>query len=161
MVDFLIYCFGSNGERKSALPTLNNWTPMTANINWRRHVTKTIFPIVFTATITHWTTCCPRGNCTSKSNLTNWFNYESRNNKIRNYSPFHLRFVPKQCEEIKCVLINLNITSATSLPPHVRESLLDLPGNFLRNDFEFKSYPKTTYFKAFGPIDSTQGPQHS
>lgn len=39
-------------------PTLNNCTPMTANMNCRRHVTRTIFPIVLTATMTHWTTCC-------------------------------------------------------------------------------------------------------
>lgn len=39
------------------LPTLNNCTPITANINCRRHVTSTIFPIVFTATMTHCTTC--------------------------------------------------------------------------------------------------------
>lgn len=38
-------------------PTLNNWTPITANINCSKHVTSTIFPIVFTATITHCTTC--------------------------------------------------------------------------------------------------------
>lgn len=42
------------------VPTLNNCTPMTANINCSRHVTRTIFPMVFTATITHWTTCCMR-----------------------------------------------------------------------------------------------------
>lgn len=39
------------------VPTLNNWTPITANINCSKHVTSTIFPIVFTATITHCTTC--------------------------------------------------------------------------------------------------------
>lgn len=42
---------------KLLAPTLNNWTPITANINCRRHVTRTIFPIVLTATITHCTTC--------------------------------------------------------------------------------------------------------
>lgn len=42
------------------VPTLNNCTPMTANMNCSRHVTRTIFPMVFTATITHWTTCCTR-----------------------------------------------------------------------------------------------------
>lgn len=37
--------------------TLNNCTPITANMNWRRQVTSTMLPIVLTATITHWTTC--------------------------------------------------------------------------------------------------------
>lgn len=39
------------------LPTLNNNTPITANMNCSRHVTRTILPIVLTATITHCTTC--------------------------------------------------------------------------------------------------------
>lgn len=38
-------------------PTLKSCTPMTANTNCRRLVTRTMFPIVFTATMTHCTTC--------------------------------------------------------------------------------------------------------
>lgn len=38
------------------VPTLNNWTPITANMNSSRQVTNTMLPMVFTATITHWTT---------------------------------------------------------------------------------------------------------
>lgn len=46
-----------NDNKLMGNPTLNNCTPITANINCRRQVTNTMFPIVFTATITHWTTC--------------------------------------------------------------------------------------------------------
>lgn len=37
--------------------TLKSWTPMQANIKSRSMVTSTIFPMVLTATNTHWTTC--------------------------------------------------------------------------------------------------------
>lgn len=47
-------CLDNNGL---LVPTLNNWTPITANMNCRRQVTNTMLPMVFTATITHWTTC--------------------------------------------------------------------------------------------------------
>ena len=39
------------------MATLKSWTPMTANMNWRRRVTRTMLPMVLTATMTHWTTC--------------------------------------------------------------------------------------------------------
>lgn len=38
--------------------TLNNWTPMQANMNCSKVVTITMFPMVRMATNTHWTTCC-------------------------------------------------------------------------------------------------------
>ena len=34
---------------------------MTANMNWRRYVTSMIFPMVFMATITHFTTYYKQG----------------------------------------------------------------------------------------------------
>lgn len=37
--------------------TLKSWTPMQANIKSRSMVTSTMFPMVLTATNTHWTTC--------------------------------------------------------------------------------------------------------
>ena len=36
---------------------LNNWTPMTLNMKTSNKVTKTMLPMVLTATMTHWTTC--------------------------------------------------------------------------------------------------------
>lgn len=36
---------------------LKSWTPIMANMNWSMNVTNMILPIVFTATITHCTTC--------------------------------------------------------------------------------------------------------
>lgn len=40
--------------------TLKSWTPMQANMNCRRVVTRTMFPMVRMATNTHCTTCCGR-----------------------------------------------------------------------------------------------------
>ena len=37
--------------------TLKSWTPMQANMKSSSMVTSTIFPMVLTATNTHWTTC--------------------------------------------------------------------------------------------------------
>lgn len=36
--------------------TLKSWTPITANMNWRRYVTNIILPMVLMATSTHFTT---------------------------------------------------------------------------------------------------------
>lgn len=44
--------------------TLNSWTPITANMNSSKHVTRTILPIVLTATMTHCTTCYNVEKCT-------------------------------------------------------------------------------------------------
>lgn len=41
-------------------PTLNNWTPMHANMNWSKVVTIMMLPMVLMATKTHWTTCWGR-----------------------------------------------------------------------------------------------------
>ena len=38
--------------------TLNNCTPMTPKINFRRRYTRKMVPIVFMETTTHDTTCC-------------------------------------------------------------------------------------------------------
>ena len=46
--------FGSGSKRR----TLKSWTPMTANMNSNRQVTSIMLPMVLTATMTHWTTCC-------------------------------------------------------------------------------------------------------
>lgn len=40
--------------------TLKSWTPMQANMNCRRVVTRTMLPMVRMATNTHCTTCCGR-----------------------------------------------------------------------------------------------------
>lgn len=40
------------------MSTLKSCTPITANMNCKRHVTSIMLPIVLTATMTHWTTCC-------------------------------------------------------------------------------------------------------
>lgn len=45
---------------KSFDSTLKSWTPIQANMNCRRNVTSMMFPMVFIATTTHWTTCCTR-----------------------------------------------------------------------------------------------------
>ena len=42
--------------------TLKSWTPMQANMNCRRVVTRTMFPMVRMATNTHCTTCCGGGS---------------------------------------------------------------------------------------------------
>lgn len=42
--------------------TLKSWTPMQANMNCRRVVTRTMFPMVRMATNTHCTTCCGDGS---------------------------------------------------------------------------------------------------
>lgn len=42
--------------------TLKSWTPMQANMNCRRVVTRTMFPMVRMATNTHCTTCCRGGS---------------------------------------------------------------------------------------------------
>lgn len=53
---FALFCFVICKFFLVKIFTLNSWTPITANINWRRYVTNIILPIVLMATITHFTT---------------------------------------------------------------------------------------------------------
>ena len=53
--------------------TLKSWTPMTANMKFNRKVTSMMLPIVFTATITHWTTCCECVFVRVHFNFFGWF----------------------------------------------------------------------------------------
>lgn len=58
-------CQISRDRDEVGLNTLNSWTPIQAKMNSSRNVTRKILQIVFTATITHCTTCCKQDNSTT------------------------------------------------------------------------------------------------
>lgn len=64
---------GSGTTDQSPDPTLKSWTPMQANMNWRRVVTIMMLPIVRMATKTHWTTCWGEGAGRRQGSVTHLY----------------------------------------------------------------------------------------